>query len=301
MEPAPVNKPNVLQRLRSSHRGFSLVELIVVISIMVLITTVVLVRHSAFNSTVLLNNLAYDVAGTIREAQVYATSVRNAGGQGFTTAYGVYFDMAFPEQFILFSDSDQDGVFTFVDDGSGGGVANDGIPDSGSEAVVDRYVLQRGHRVTNICRTLPAQGGTICHDSLLTTLESITFSFRRPNPDTIITYTTGGFFNVNPPSNGTSGTISIGSSDGNLIRTIEVLPTGQISVLSIVAAPSQTYTWQDTGATVCELFTALSSPSVTIGLTCITPNATGYATYSTCSGQGNPGLHFKRRIAECLP
>lgn len=78
---------------RGLLRGFTLVELLVSIAIIVIITSIVLVRYDKFDSTVLLKNTAYDVALTIREAQVRSVSAMR--GDGVTTKskypYGVTF------------------------------------------------------------------------------------------------------------------------------------------------------------------------------------------------------------------
>lgn len=69
---------------QNANGGFGLVELLVAIGIMVLVTTVVVVRQSSFNSVVLLENQAYEVASDIRAVQVQAVSTQNvntsAGG-----------------------------------------------------------------------------------------------------------------------------------------------------------------------------------------------------------------------------
>ncbi len=72
-----------------SHAGFGLIELLVTIGIMLLVTTVILVRHTSFNSAILLRNQAYSVAFSIREAQQQAVSVVGQSSQ-FRQAFGVH-------------------------------------------------------------------------------------------------------------------------------------------------------------------------------------------------------------------
>jgi type II secretory pathway pseudopilin PulG len=83
-------------------RAFGLVELMVSISIMTLVTTVVLVRQSSFNGAVLLRNQAYEVAFTIRQAQLLAVS-----GKDVTRRYGVHFSNAggLNQQYFMFADN----------------------------------------------------------------------------------------------------------------------------------------------------------------------------------------------------
>lgn len=73
----------------------------------VIITGVVLVNSNKFDSTILLHNFAYDVALTIKQAQSYGVNVRESSSGFFTSAYGVYFDLAEVggnTNFVLFND-----------------------------------------------------------------------------------------------------------------------------------------------------------------------------------------------------
>src|SRR3989344_3995148 len=73
-----------------SLRGFSLIELLVVISIFSIISLVVLANHSRFNSSVLLGSLAYKIALSFRETQVYGLSVQGQS-TNFQVGYGIHF------------------------------------------------------------------------------------------------------------------------------------------------------------------------------------------------------------------
>lgn len=73
-------------------KGFTLVELLVTISMFVIITGVVLVNSNQFDNTILLNNFAYDVALTVKQAQSYGVNVRESVAGAFDSYYGVYFD-----------------------------------------------------------------------------------------------------------------------------------------------------------------------------------------------------------------
>ncbi|MCA9361352.1 prepilin-type N-terminal cleavage/methylation domain-containing protein [Candidatus Kaiserbacteria bacterium] len=88
--------------------GFSLVELLVTISIVTLITAIVMIRYSSFDSSVLLNNQAYEIALDIRETQVRAISIqaRDPGtGDAFTSNYGLFYDIDEPTEYIFFQDT----------------------------------------------------------------------------------------------------------------------------------------------------------------------------------------------------
>ena len=73
--------------------GFTLVELIVVSAIILVISLFILFQQAKFNSSTLLRSLTYSVALSVRQAQVYGTSVRgfsSGGTVAFGSGYGVY-------------------------------------------------------------------------------------------------------------------------------------------------------------------------------------------------------------------
>lgn len=84
----------------------SYVELIVVLSIFSLMTSVILFNYGEFQAKVDIKNLAADIALKIVEAQKASLSGKfNAGAVvGWKPSYGVYFDMADKESFIYFAD-----------------------------------------------------------------------------------------------------------------------------------------------------------------------------------------------------
>lgn len=83
--------------------GFGLIELLVSISIMLLVTTIVLANHDAFNSGALLRSQAYEVALRLREVQLSAVGARADGTADFRSLYGVWFDPADGDSYITFS------------------------------------------------------------------------------------------------------------------------------------------------------------------------------------------------------
>lgn len=78
-------------RIKKTQTGFGLIELMVSIGVMVLVTSIVLVRQSTFNSAVLLENQAYEIAFDVRETQLRAVSAQGGVDADFRTQYGVTF------------------------------------------------------------------------------------------------------------------------------------------------------------------------------------------------------------------
>src|SRR3989344_9636523 len=95
----------------SCYKGFSLIEIVVVMAIFMTISSVVVVSQRRFGGNLLITNLAYDVALTMRQAQVYGISVRKVkavsdpeGIAQFERSYGIHIGTA--GYYILFADAD---------------------------------------------------------------------------------------------------------------------------------------------------------------------------------------------------
>jgi hypothetical protein len=167
--------------------------------IMIIITTLILARYGQFNGTVLLRDLAYDVALSVREAQVYGISGRSAGGT-FAYRYGVYFSKAAPTQYILFGD------------------VNDNVTYDSGESIV-AYAMRTGYGLSEMCATR-SDGAVRC--ATRNEISTLTIMFKRPEPDAIIrsdvlteTYRDATFTLLSPA----------GST-----RSVTVTSTGQIAV-----------------------------------------------------------------------
>lgn len=70
--------------------GMTLIELMVVIAIFTMITTITIFDYGSFNSGAAINNLGDDVALSIRKAQSYAIGTHQSSGE-FDVGYGVHF------------------------------------------------------------------------------------------------------------------------------------------------------------------------------------------------------------------
>src|SRR5438105_4839422 len=94
-----------VQPVNTSARGFTLLEMLVVIFIILILSSTVLVSQSAFNKTIILANTAYDIGLSIRSAAAYGIGSR-ATTAGFSNAgYGIYFAANTPTQYLLFADT----------------------------------------------------------------------------------------------------------------------------------------------------------------------------------------------------
>ena len=184
------------------RKGFTLIELVVTVTIFAFMTALLLAKYGKFNQDVLLTNLAYDVALTIRNAQTFGLNVRVDPQTltAFDRAYGVHF---------LPGNS-----FTFFADANGNSTYDAG------EEIGSPYIIRRTNlTISKVC----GFSGATCNTTDQTMLDVL---FRRPDPNAIIRATTNGTsYTVYSAAN-----ITLTSSDG-YTRVILIRSTGQIAVI----------------------------------------------------------------------
>ena len=100
-------------RQRNSTAGFSMIELMVSIGIIVLVLTITLTRQSSFNSAVLLRSEAFDIALAIREIQLSAVSASSDGSGQFRSTLGVHLNTTNPNEYILFRDANDNNKYDY--------------------------------------------------------------------------------------------------------------------------------------------------------------------------------------------
>lgn len=153
--------------------------MLIVVAIIVLISSIVLANNNKFGGTILLQNLAYDVALSARQAQTYGTAVIRFGSNNFTAPYGIHFDItASRTTYYVFADAV--------------GSPN-GIYDVGE--MVQSSTIGRGYFIESLCVTA-SNGSESCTSG--TTISKLDVVYKRPEPDAYIraddistTYTRG--------------------------------------------------------------------------------------------------------------
>ena len=98
------------QDRENKQRGFTIIEMIVVISIFAIMAGLVLFKYKDYNAAINLENTTQDIALQIQKAQNDALSGKypvtlHAPPADWRTSYGMYFDTATPKQFVSFFDS----------------------------------------------------------------------------------------------------------------------------------------------------------------------------------------------------
>lgn len=163
-------------------KGFTIVELMVSIGIFALMTALLLAKYGTFNQGVLLTNLAYDVALSIRNAQSYGINVKGSKGLAgtisdtFDYSYGIYLNSgttagtyfsgptgnSIPNtNIVFFMDKDRDGVYDKT-----------GNPD---DETISTYKIKRGSTISHVCiNSLFTCSGT--------NYNNVSIVFTRPDP-----------------------------------------------------------------------------------------------------------------------
>jgi hypothetical protein len=198
--------------------GFTILELIVTLSIFTALTGLLLFNFQTFESRTTLDAVTQEVALAFRQAQVYGVSIHEfQGAQGSVfPPYGVNFDTAFfsgsaPTAFVLYAD--------VLPDENGDQEYSGTLDCESSTECTEKIILRQGYTVQTFC-------GVISPGASCDALSSLDVIFRRPNPEAIILgkYTSGGsklfFIEAN---------VVISAPTGET-KTVIVRSSGQISV-----------------------------------------------------------------------
>jgi prepilin-type N-terminal cleavage/methylation domain-containing protein len=192
-------------------KGFTIFELMVSVTIMVIISTMIAGNQSTYSSGAALKNIANDLALSLRQAQIYGISVRefSPGSNTFNVGYGVSFNTnSVPNgdtgSYVFFADRDKDGNY---DNDS----ACAALP--GTECL-DKVVFGSGNYLSDLC-TLDLNNNNVCNTGQLD------ITFVRPAIEARII--------MNGTQNNRGACIEISSKDGK-VNSVLVYNTGQVSV-----------------------------------------------------------------------
>jgi prepilin-type N-terminal cleavage/methylation domain-containing protein len=212
-------KKNLKNRFKKNlSKGFTLIELIVVLAIFAIITGIALADQGNLNSNILVSNLAYEIGLSIRQAQSYGVGVRAVSTTGgFDGAYGVSFDVSKPNRIILFNDLNGDNLY------------EDGEEDSELQVV-----NQQGNKIVATCVELDP--GQKCTKD--TGVGLLTITFKRPNPEAVFTRASvdsdGNIIDGTMVNNATGPAyIVVNTASGNNCRVVTIQSTGQVSVSDV--------------------------------------------------------------------
>jgi len=197
-------------------KGFTLVELLVVLAIFSLLVGVVLFKHQEFRDNIIITDLAYQIALSLKEAQVYGINVVGLN-QSFDTGYGIHLSEDTSDQYVLFADKFDAGQRS--GDYKYGGISSGG---NCTSECVSAYTLTKGFIIEDVCGI--KKSVETCYQGF-TNMDII---FVRPDPSAIFS-----IYNNNQSSDRSAKYESVKiklKSPQNKRRVVEVFSTGQISV-----------------------------------------------------------------------
>lgn len=141
------------------RQGFTLIELMISVSILVIVSTLILASYPKFSDNADLTLAARTVVSSIRAAQFYGIGVKEFGPGEFP-AYGVYFGPLPAVSYIVFADVDENNQWS-----------------GSSERVETQSILKRGY----------IDNGGLCGKEngqpIDCSLSGLNIIFKRPYPD----------------------------------------------------------------------------------------------------------------------
>ena len=183
-------------------QGFTLVELVVTISIFVVVSTLVFANYPKFKSQLSLKKTSQEIAFAVREAQVYSLSVKEYNGT--FPGYGVHFDINKPDTIILFADADKNFLYNEEIDG-----------------IVKKYEIKTNDSFSSLCGDKKKSFPGVCE------LSQIDAVYLRPNPIITLKGRDKDGFIVTP----NFSDVEIGiSSSGGTQKNIIIWISGQITI-----------------------------------------------------------------------
>ncbi len=225
------------------NRGFTLVELMVSISIFMLLTGVTLMSYPKFSNKLSLDLLAEDIALSLRQAQIFGSSVlgsksTTAGQTKTFGAYGIHFEKPTatnPYAYLLFADIDNQAPQTmrkFNIDPPETPIDQNltcGSPTFPDNECVQKFLISGRNKLVAMCANYirnNVQSQDRVTNCLGNPLNSLDIVFVRPNLDARFT----AFNDAGEVKNFSNIGLVLESPNKEYYKTIVVWKTGQISV-----------------------------------------------------------------------
>lgn len=206
----------MLKKATKTQEGFSLMELLVVLALMLILLSVSLVNYNRFGKDVELENAAYSLSLAIREAQIYGVNKKarsgNANPKAFGEDYGYGIALSTATSGVTLNNKT---LVIFEDKGpSYNQIFDIGNGCIAGEECYSQILLTKGNYISDI-RVLDSGGWTSIAD--------LSIYFKRPNPDAFFKRTSTGF-------SYSRARIILTSPGGQYSRCVEVGAAGDISI-----------------------------------------------------------------------
>lgn len=226
----------IKSNLKINTKGMTLIELLVVMAIITILTGITIFDHNSFRSAISTQNLANDIALSIRKAQSYAIGVRSDSSFAVKNGYGISFVTKNSDgnplsgsnkSFIIFADVSLDKKYTFTDTNE---EKKCNITPTDTNECKEILSINGNDKISAIYY-LNSSGTKVKEANNNGRLDIF---FNRPNPDALFCYRPDGN-DSNCPQAYNSPYVEIEISNGQtdekeITRIITVWNTGQISV-----------------------------------------------------------------------
>lgn len=152
--------------------GLSLIEMLIVVSIMSMIALVAIFSYNAYRKNLAVESAVQELSIAIRQAQTYSLSVKETGSSSgqFNMRYGIWIDRNLPSMYYIFADKDGDNTCEY---GAGSSCAT-------GDEVIETVTLRDGVVVDDLCFA-DYNAGWNC--SAGGNFSSMAILFRRPRTD----------------------------------------------------------------------------------------------------------------------
>jgi len=182
----------LLQNIK--HEAFTLVEFIVIISIFAIMAAVALFNFTGFRNDVGLNNLAHDIALTIRQAQVFGWAA-SGGSAPLSIANdgtikdpveGVFFQATgnaaspFEQQFVLYTKAPNATIDSFDSSQGTLDTINDTIKIQGTYKISGIAVAEHDSDLLVTNHQIPTTATPV------TANQGVSIAFSRPRPEALL-------------------------------------------------------------------------------------------------------------------
>lgn len=212
-----------------SLKGFTLLEMLMSISVMTVITTVLIYKYPDTSVRLNLSNNSQTIALLLREAQVRGSAIDSANSA--LGGYGIFVALSAPDTVILFGDVIDSSVAM-----PNGLPVGDGLYATSTPLDNVKSITKFGtrYRVSKLC--VGTGFPFTCNTSNTPAITSLVMSFTRPNPQPNIyinnSLSTGNFSAAcielrSPKINDASNATSTGH-----IRSIQIYNSGMIRTLA---------------------------------------------------------------------
>ena len=102
---------NKLSGNRSIDQGFTLVEILISISIMAIFFSITLYDYGSFSDNLALSSAGQEISLAIRQVQDSGINVKSNSSGDFSSAYGIYFSTTDPTNYYFFVDNKLNSFF----------------------------------------------------------------------------------------------------------------------------------------------------------------------------------------------